>query len=797
MTNKPVVLTDIVYSSDEYLLWDSYTSGISSFTPVPDKDNPAQTKYLAEFRKTLHEYYSKLYYVYYPGAKLTNYDMKKSLTEKGQVDENMLLIWVSFNLNEAYNLYRNQNGGNGTDFLWMADPQVKYTIQWLEDYFGLLFAIQNLEHTDVDGTVLDMSVPTNSSKDTYGCFKLSGGYNQKISLGSHSWWAHSYLTVLNHYTHLFSTPFLISARRNVYASLTAQMNSMTKNNGWVVTLANSQWSQNVAGFVLHVTFLLQSEKILRQRGFWRKSDIVAVSDKPNGIWTNTDMLAVAYSAADLFATFTSKFGFREYVSSYYEFSLNMILKVLLHAPNWEIYYKFEQVWKQYWWEFSANYLIKSNCVSGPMNRTYRILNSVPEKFDQLYIDPFLTPFIKAYNFNTIPINAATEPNFMVFAYCMRVAGGACYNPCDRLQTMTLNQPLRVVEQRFNNIVGQERYNFVAPNFTIGHAGEDHYMTSLNSPVAIRLGGKQTRILPKSKNIFAVNYIRFMVEKTDEPFFNWVGGNNTNMTGKLLISQYQNYMLTTSFVAPSNNMADSAVTSFPYSLNTNLFLPLFVDGLYVNDRIPLPTASGTLMALPPNPILTIKHQGATIVCRLITSSNSPASNIKDSSVIQNVSSFPLGHQPFSVMWQVDSDGYDGGSGRIVLHHKHAEDPNMAPYFVSWLIGAMDTPNDIEQDKFTNYIKSVPVTQFLINNHDGVTPERHSDWTVSAQVGDYELKVVRQDVFKNIGNIWSAYNIPPYLQTPICSRTVNGIPMMKFNEGDNPFRSTKVNKLYKPY
>jgi hypothetical protein len=260
------------------------------------------------------------------------------------------------------------------------------------------------------------------------------------------------------------------------------------------------------------------------------------------------------------------------------------------------------------------------------------------------------------------------------------------------------------------------------------------------------------------------------------------------------------MLTTALVAPSSNASDNAITSFPYSLNTNLFLPLFVDGIYVNNRIKLPAKVGTLMALPNNPIFTIRHQGATVVCRLISTSKSPASNIAESSTVQTVASYQLGHQPFSIMWQVDSDGFDGGCGRVVLHHKHPEDPSMAPYFVSWLIGAMDTPTDTDQDLFMNYIKGVPVTQSLTTNHDGVTIDRQSDWTVTAQIGAYNLSVKRQDVFKaNHNNLWpiKGYNIPPYLLMPTCSRTVNDIPMLQFAEGDSPFRSTKVAKLYKPY
>jgi hypothetical protein len=799
-TNKPVVIADLSYSNDEYLLWDSYTGGISSFTPLPDRENPLQSKYLIEFKKMLKTYYAKLYSVYYPGSKLTNYDPKMSLKNWGQVDENMLLIWVSFNINEAYNLYRVQNNNNGTDFVWASNPQIKTTIEWLEDYFALLFAVQNLQHTDTNGNILDMSKPENLRKDSFGSFKLDGGYDKKPSLAGHNWFAHSYLTVLTHYTHLFSTPFLISARKNVMASLTAQVTAMTNSNGWVVTLLNSQWSQNVAGLALHCSFLLQSEKILRLRGFWHVYDNITVSDRQNGMWSNADMLAVTNTSADLMNTWIRKYGLREFLGSYPGFALNMILKVLLHAPNWEIYYKFEEVWKQYWWDFSANFLIKSNCTSGPMARSYRPLSNVPEIFDHLYIEPFISPFLTAYQLQTIPINSQTEPNFMVFAYCMRVAGGACYNPCDRLQVLTLNQPLRVVEQRFNNIPGQERYNFISPNFSIGHAGEDNYLTGLNCPVAIRLAGKQTQTLPKSPSVSAVSYIRFMVENSDQPFSGWAVGNNNNLTGRLLISQYQNYMLTTALVAPSSNASDNAVSSFPYSLNTNLFLPLFVDGLYVNNRIKLPTIVGTLMALPPNPIFTIRHQGATVVCRLIASSNSPASNIAESSTIQNVLNYQLGHQPFSIMWQVDSDGFDGGCGRIVLHHKHPEDPSMAPYFVSWLIGAMDTPTDTDQDQFTNYIKGVPVTQTLTTNHDGVTVDRQSDWSVTAQIGTYKLNVTRQDIFKpNNGYPWpiKGYNIPPYQLMPTCSRTVNGIPMLKFVDGENPFKSTKVAKLYKPY
>jgi hypothetical protein len=793
MTQLNVNIDALNYTDDEYSNWDSYTSGIACYSPYPNANNSQQAWYMTEFKKVLVKYFN-LGYQAYRGIIIGKYDIKKLFLTTANFDDGNALTYTSFSLNEAYNIARSR--GDVTDFNWLADSQVQSAMAWLEDFLTQLFNIQNMSHTDINGNVLDMTVASNTTIDTYGSFKMDGGYNVGYNLGGHIWFCTRYLGILCHYTHLFTTPFIIKARKCIYASMTAQYNTMKRSNSFAITLSNAQWAQSIAGVCLHTTFILQSEKILRQRGYWHASDVVYVSNNPMGIWTNADLINISNSVTDLCYNYVTKYGFREFITSYYGYSLNMLIKILLHAPTVDIFNKINTIFKMFWWDFCANYLTKSNCLSGPMNRAYRPFSGVTETFDHLYIDPFITPYLNANKRIVPPISSELEYEFNVFSYCMRVAGGSFYMPTDNFNLLT-NKPYRVIEQRFSDLVGQERYNYVTPNFTIGHCGEDYYENVNNSLVAIRLAGQRNTSTPAPDNTNCVDIIRFMMESIDTPFLNT--GQNNQLSARLMCAQYQNFLLTTSLACPSNNMTEAYPLSFPYCLNTNIMLPLCVDGLWVSNGsgpdVALPKTVGTLMAIPPNAVFTIRHLGATAVVRIILATRSSASNILDATSVISVPSYVAGNQPYSLMWQVETDGYNLGTGRVVIHHKHPTDPSMEPYFVSTLMGAMDTPTLDDQQKFTNYMKSVPIVQSVTSNHDGVSENKVSDFSVSATIGTNVLNVTRQETFL-LNNGWTPYNERPYKLTKN-SRTVNNVPMLQFSETENPFRYSQITSLYKPY
>jgi hypothetical protein len=93
------------YTDEEYLLWNSYTTGKVAYIPTQNNFSKEMDPYIQELKKNVKVQFSQGYNAYC-GVINGKYDMKKVLTERGSIDESTLLTYVSFSINEAYNMVR-------------------------------------------------------------------------------------------------------------------------------------------------------------------------------------------------------------------------------------------------------------------------------------------------------------------------------------------------------------------------------------------------------------------------------------------------------------------------------------------------------------------------------------------------------------------------------------------------------------------------------------------------------------------------------------------------------------------
>ena len=739
-------LSDTVtyYNQEDFSKWDTYTAiEVPKTNLVPN--------YAREFRKVADKNYNAMYQSYrYLNNKEGNYFLLDRLL-KGYPDNTAVAIWTSFSINSAYNRTANRQEWDA-----LADSAVKETMAWFENYWNTFFSAMIMTH-DLD--------PVKKS-DLYGIMKLTDGFNKNYTVGASFWTVHAYLPILIRFAHLCSNEFLQKIRINIDASMVQLYTSLMLSNGLGIQGSTAQWSQRIGSVVLHASFLQRSEKVLLDR----KQPIA------NGYYTVPAILELADKMIKPFIKQMTSYGFAEFITSYYSYTLDIMLKVLLHAPTLQIYQQFNSIWKRLWQDIILNYSYTSNCISGSMGRMHSPLHGVGQGLDKNFLDQFVQPYLTANSNTQVPISAKCEHSYYVHCYAMRVLSGVGYVPDDLLQSITSDKLCRTVIQRFSEKPGQERYNYITPNYTMGHSGENMWSTSHSSQVVVRLCGARNRMFTLTRDTYVnvVCPVHFLVESTDNPCFNVAL--DSNLTARQIVDQVQNKMLVTQLVAPSSNISDRFIKEFPYSLNTNLLLPLTIDNLSANGTT-LPYSVGTSIPLPANSTFTINHRDSTIVVRLLTiDSNLPHA---PSDAIMKQTPYPLGHQPYNLMWIVDADSYANGMGRVVVHHKNPEDTSTRPYYISWLIVVEDTPDLNGSDNLTRYIQSIQVSETVADKLDAKTLEAVSTWRVAVNVRGTDLAVARTDRYSTRSQVNNGVNMVPY-------ETINLAPRIKFTEGEDAYR-----------
>ena len=680
---------------------------------------------------------------------------------------------------------------------WLTDiPRNQETMTWYERYLLAVAAKQ----VTVPGTVT--TAQGSHTTDAIGLFTGfdGSGYRQDLMFFYSGDWAY----MSGHYLNLMTTSTIRKLRTSIYAQFAA-MYSYWQYVGSYEQRLSSQWILTLSGWVCSSYFILRSQAVLQARGVWQSSDAMTSTNWAQAKVTNADMITMTESLLSQYVLRLNKLGLTESLSTYYGYVYNVLAQMLMHAPTQNCYNMLEQVWKMLWFDLASNWHPGTSSFAGPSGRHYDLttgLHSMVDLWDiVMYVQPLYPPNCAFTMSNrrgdgtivdqtinlcvngtqaTIPFTLGIgDFNLLRFQQGAVQAAGFMYMPYDSLLNISQSSPYRTLKALTTNNRGQERHNFIAPNYQLGFGAEEIYGVELANIIVGRLSGvpkagTPTAVVRQNEPSQTHAYLRQMPEYTDNPFYRdgttyGVVSHDEPILGRFMNSQEKNFMLTTSFIAgqAGNNGADEA-----YPFNTDIIMPLTVDALYA-DNYPLPITSGTIIALPPTAILTARHGNATMVVRILhldTASNIQTATkptvITDTSNRYAVSS---GLQQYSLTWQVDALSIQAGCGRVTIHHKNKGDqPTVGGYRISTLWGAGDTPSDRDMWALQRTVRHATWTESITPQNtgsnawlasdqpwygkpkrswDGSSPLGQCQWSTQVVVSStVTLSVSRTDVFQ---------------------------------------------------
>lgn len=586
-------------------------------------------------------------------------------------------------------------------------------------------------------------------------------------------------------------------------------NAIADQFGDIDQFSQAQWLLRMTGFSVHAWNIIHSESLLRQRGSWLPADVVASTDIQNGRWTRLDAINLSDDRLKVVYDRTTQYGMLEFLSSYHGHVMQLLELGMMHAPSQTSFFYMNEMYKLWWADLALNYHPGSNTFSGPSGRLYDLWNgcrNVADRFDlpmriQWSQRPYCSQAVAQYagwadgtllsnagvsslchsnSLTTIPSGGNLAEIVQRLFGAAWHAAGRFYAPLDLMFNVIQSSPYRTIEQRYSAAQLQERYNFITPSLQMGFAGESRWGMPVGNFITARLSGRVLANSPPNMDnngqAFAVPYVRMMCETRDTPFSNafnpTVAGDNQAVMARLVASQWQAFMVLTTFFTPQSWMSE-ADSRAPW--NTNIMLPLWVDGLYA-DNFKLPTAIGTAVAIPHNAIITVRHLGQSIAIRMIrgeylagpptitvsttvtttTSVFNATTNTTEIVTTTNTTSqvmpnpdhikqlpngaTPLlvpfatsdapytlvpngtsylpfypgtGRQPYSLMWLVEPSSSSTGSGRLVLHHKHTGVASWNSYRGAWTWMAGLANTNARTNRLLKTIRQAVVTETFVN------------------------------------------------------------------------------------
>jgi hypothetical protein len=687
----------------------------------------------------------------------------------------------------------------------------------------------------------------------YGTWQeKSGVYDQNL----HWWIVRDISYLYGHYLHLLDDALIRRIRDSARAALSALWAFQQYTDGYTVELMaeyqnlESQWSLRISGWVGYAYVMKQSEEELRRRGVWGQvvSDKLYEDTTPEAIsaraanravgqWSLGEITAEAERHVLLFTKRIAKMGLTEFISAYTLYHFDSLAGWLLHAPSQVIYNESLSTWLRLQGDLAANYHAGSASFPSPSLRSYELfsgLDNVHDRYDQyLYLKHVypqarkpgtvlrvLTSEEKVVA--NLEINRTSvvllPPNYRERArsfarnfYAAAQLSGEGILPHKMYESIILSAPSHVVEARFSLVSGQERYNFITPNYTMGHSGESLWNQATTNSLVARISGGRTPIpLPgyvvrgMEGNVSATSYIRLMGETNGTPFARPNGspaGNNLAHNMRPVVTQYQGFLLATHLFAPTREDSQEVLQSAPW--NSNLVLPLGVEMLTAGSTV-LPMTVGSRVELAANQLLfTVRHGNSVIVIRLVSADRTASS---------------------AVFWQVTPESLACGCGHVVIQHRARNAGNALKSFkVVWLMGSGTFSSHVELETLKQLIQDAPVQQTI--DTTGVWDESNQPandypvgstaapinevgarrWTVNASIGALNLGVERTDVYLPWNNS-PMYSLPykgplhaqPYFTRNV-ARTVQNREILQWQNGEDPYRFLPVqdDKIFAPH
>lgn len=285
--------------------------------------------------------------------------------------------------------------------------------------------------------------------------------------------------------------------------------------------------------------------------------------------------------------FTRKNGIPEFDSPVYSQTQIDVLYGLYHTVKDPVVKAKAKVALDYYWgEFSANFFPGSRSMSGPNSRSYNFLSEDGNINQNYYLNGFSTTISPVFLNDQVQIWAPAVWND--------------YTPPAEALALA-NEPTRLVRQRCGEKPGQDRTNYITPDFTIGSSSHSYCP---HDRLVVAMLASATKQMP---------VISVVADMCDSPYgkFQMIegGGHKKVMHLDAVISAVQNkgQVLAIYDLAPPLLKKDVA------SVATNVVFPLNAAAITLNGA-PVKWGDGTV-PVPADSVLCVREGNGAVAIRL--------------------------------------------------------------------------------------------------------------------------------------------------------------------------------------
>lgn len=670
---------------------------------------------------------------------------------------------------------------NASTLDWTTLPGCRDAGAWLEKVYDAWFAVQHMTHEPQPAS--GGFVP--KEWDGYGVWPDNGEFNPVRQWFSGSAWFYP----IARYTHLVSKEFAERARTHTMAALCG-LRVGSSNVGTydfesaTAASTGAQWLLQVNSWVQMTTTLLRLEQTLGVEA--------ASTDCANGTFSSKDALATTETLTKNTRAYVERYGQTEYQSSYGHVILDSLVQMATTPSSQKVHDDAVAIYRAAMWDVAANFSPSVGTPTGPGNRNHDLFlgsHGAWMNFEiPLYVQPFFHPYCDALGScvgggdPVPPVSAPSALPYFRTLFALWQVAGYGPSPYADVRALTVDRPYRTNFENAGREAGKDRQQFIAPTYSLGHAGDDTNLLAINYHLTARLGGAPNASQPATPDLvshssepdtFVTGEIRHMLVSNDDPFrtdaSGFLPGLDLQITPRQVVAQYQSYMLVTHLAGPGEE-GSTKYGPFDHPLSSNLLFPLAVDEIRADGAL-LPREKGSAVTLRDGAVITLRLHDASIVIRPL--------------VVERVD------DAYATTWQVDDSSFRIGYGKLVYTHKKATDVVNRPYHVAWLWAAGVTHDDAERQALEALVSSATVKSTLTpkgkwsttgNVFDLATPTDlvppgSCAWSIEVGLRDHVLRVDREDVYQPWGNDpkYSQLDATPPFQTTF-SRTWDGAPTM---------------------
>ena len=266
---------------------------------------------------------------------------------------------------------------------------------------------------------------------------------------------------------------------------------------------------------------------------------------------------------DQWLAFTRENGLSEFGSSVYGgVQSNVVASLKNNVREPRIQAKAKMILDYMWTDFAANYFVAGDELSGASSRTYSFL-----KHDYNLNGAF---YVLGFQNNPPPAVGVLSEDVLTWAN----GNWGKYRPDAKIYELS-RVPERIVCQRWGLKPGQDRYNYITPEFALGSSS--CYYQPQDREIALHLAS------PKKLPIITV-----IPDNLDAPYGKLRlvegGGHRKIQHIRYALSAVQEKGAVLALLDLTPGVADSLKSKYPVnSIGTNVILPYQADGLFVDGK----------------------------------------------------------------------------------------------------------------------------------------------------------------------------------------------------------------------